>query len=449
MPSTNSVITRTASRKSLIWVFLRCLAWTFLGWLLYALARALWSFVVLGAPLFDWQEYLAIVVFLVSVLVYSAWRPPRPRLLLGLLGLLLAWTVLGWCGFGQIIEITPISGGSTPISFWAGLPIIQAPESVLEDLRATGGQLYLSVGKREVAGENTLTLVDGLRRLAGYDIPVYLAVRASDYLSIPVHDEWIANVREAAEMVRREQLTGVHGLLGDAERPKNTSIQIMETDRAALAEMERDMQGASEWMRRESPGLTLGVTALWMTYLDRADGDPDWALAERSTVGNPAYWDWTNVMAYSSYIPSADRAYYLYLVAQTIAHLDLNRQPSYLIGLASPGNPGEPVLTFDELVRDAQISRAMGVQEIVVYKLDDRMLQSFGPDFVRRLNSAVNEPASGQALQVPFSRYASLSVYGLLVIDAVLDVGGWGRIGLVGWMVLSGWVAWRRVCFSS
>ncbi len=430
-------------QRSLPWVLFRCLAWTLLGWLLYALVHALWTFATLGAPFFDWQEYLAIIALLIGALIYSAWRPPRPRSLLGLLVLPLAWAVAGWSGFGQVIQLTSARHGPISISYWTGLSITQMSDGVLDDLRSTGGQLYFSVGKREVAGDNTPTLVDGLRRLEGYHIPVYLSVRASDYLSVPVHDEWIDNVRETVSLVRREQLTDVRGFLGDAENPAKASPQQLRVNRAAIVGMAHDLHVLAEEMRQENPGLALGVTALWWTYLDMVDSDLDWALVTRSTIGAPADWDWVNVMAYSSYVSSAERAYYLYLIEQTVTHMSPNLQPSYLIGLASPGNPGEPVLSFDELVRDARLSRAMGIRQVVVYKLDSRALQSFGPDLVRRLYSAVNEPSPDPAIPVPFSRPASLAVYGLLAIDGVLDMCGWRGLSLVGWAILSGWVAWK------
>jgi len=64
-----------------------------------------------------------------------------------------------------------------------------------------------------------------------------------------------------------------------------------------------------------------------------------------------------------------------------------------LIGLVGKGMPGEPLLDFDDLVRDARLSRALGVHEIAVFQLD-WALQVFGEDFVRRLTAAVNGPQS-------------------------------------------------------
>ena len=104
------------------------------------------------------------------------------------------------------------------------------------------------------------------------------------------------------------------------------------------------------------------------------------------------------------------------------------------IGLVGGGFPWEPVLNFDDLVRDARLSRALGVREIVVFQLDGAH-QQFGPDFVRRFTAAVNSPQP--EVVVPFSRPASLLIYGAAVADALLDAHG-----LWGWL----WIAWAIVC---
>ncbi len=256
-------------QKSLPWILFRCLAWTLLGWLLYALVRAVWTFATLGAPFFDWQEYIAIIALLIGALVYSAWRPPRPRSLLGLLVLLLAWAVAGWGGFGQVVQVAPARQGPISVSYWTGLSMTQMSDDVLDDLHSTGGQLYFSVGKREVAGDNTPTLVDGLRRLEGHHIPVYLSVRASDYLSVPVHDELIASVQEAVSLIRREQLTGVRGFLGDAEQPAKTSPQQLRVNRETWL---RWLTTCTSWPRRCARKIRVCSSAL------RRCGGPTWIL---------------------------------------------------------------------------------------------------------------------------------------------------------------------------
>jgi len=112
---------------------------------------------------------------------------------------------------------------------------------------------------------------------------------------------------------------------------------------------------------------------------------------------------------------------------------------SYLIGLVGGGMPGEPLLDFDELVRDARLSRALGVREIAVFQLDGA-LRVFGDDFVRRLTAAVNSSQPGAAVAVPFSRPASLLFYATAAADALLDVRG--PLGWA-WIALSGMIAFR------
>jgi hypothetical protein len=160
-----------------------------------------------------------------------------------------------------------------------------------------------------------------------------------------------------------------------------------------------------------------------------------------------------NAMIYSSYHPSAWRAYYVYSVEQALARRCPACQRSYLIGVV--GYAADPLLDFDDLVRDARLSRAMGAQEIVVFYLNGA-LRDFGDDFVRRLTTAVNSTNSSLTVQVPFSRPASLILYGITFADALLDVRSWRGLLLAAiWMVISGIVAfhatpptWLRRCSS-
>ncbi len=140
-------------------------------------------------------------------------------------------------------------------------------------------------------------------------------------------------------------------------------------------------------------------------------------------------------MTYSSYFPSAWRAYYVYVVERAMARRYPAAPASHLIGLVGGGFPGEALLDFEDLVRDARISRALGVREIVVFQLDGA-LRAWGDDFVRRLNAAVNGSQPSVSVAVPFSRPASAMLYSAVVADGLLDIRKWGLV----------WIAWAIVC---
>jgi hypothetical protein len=70
-----------------------------------------------------------------------------------------------------------------------------------------------------------------------------------------------------------------------------------------------------------------------------------------------------------------------------------------------------------------------------IYLHFDGAHQQFGPDFVRRFTAAVNSPQP--EVVVPFSRPASLLIYGAAVADALLDARG-----LWDWL----WIVWAIVC---
>ncbi len=431
-----------------------------MGWLAYALLRALGVIIRLGAPFYDWHWYVAVIPLLTVLPVCVAWRLTSGRpvslgmpnlksrstetLLRGTFSGLIVLGIVGYNGFGQVVVLEPDSAEPVPISFWAYLDFRSVPVPILEDLRSAGGRIYFAAaGYFPPKGERGQELLEGMRRLADYGIEVYLATPAgSDFLSVPVYRDWIASTRAAADFVRREGLRNVGGFIGDAEPPFHTPGDIGGVDRAAFDQAVSDLRALIDDIHHDYPDLQIGVTALWAHYVDMLDGDPDLSVVMRSPVDPPGGWDFVNLMTYSSYFPPESRAYYVYLLERAMAQLYPVDQVSHLIGLVGGGMPGEPLLDFDDLVRDARLSRALRVREIAVFQLDGA-LRLFGEDFVRRLTVAVNGPQSDSALAVPFSRPVSLLFYGLLVADALMDVRGhWGWLW-IGWVALSGAIVAR------
>jgi hypothetical protein len=433
-------MTPPTRQKHITLTIVRWLALVLVGWLLYGLARALWSVIRLGAPLYDWQWYPGLIVLLIGLTVHGVWGLPHTKQTALAFAGLSIWVIIGYSGFWQTVELTPARTAPVPISFWTS-GTSEIPDTTLEDIRSAGGRLYLIAGEKSLEGENRQALVAELERLSTYDIEVYLTSNVSDYLSVPVHDEWIVLVQREATFIRDESLTNIRGIVGDAECPIKSEMpfDILGLDRDAFFSTVRDYEDLIGKIKEKYPDLSLGVTADWTYYIDTLDGDADLSIVQRSPVDPPGTWDYMNAMIYSSYYPSSWRAYYVYSVERAMARCCPDCQRSYLIGVA--GYSLDPLLDFDDLVRDAQLSRAMGTQEIVVFYLNGA-LRDFGDDFVRRLTTAVNGTDPGLTVQVPFSRPASLILYGITFADALLDVRSWkGLLLATGWIVASGAIA--------
>lgn len=431
----------TRQRRAAL-IIVRWLTLVLAGWLLYGMTRALGAITRLGAPLYDWQWYPGLIALLVGLTVHVVWGLPRTkRTALAFTGLLI-WIVIGYSGFWQTIELAPAQTAPVPISFWVS-GTDDLSDTVLEDIQSAGGYLYRIAGEKSIEGENRQALIAELDRLSKYDIEVYLTSNVSDYLSVPVHDEWIVLVRKIAAFIHDENLPNVRGVVGDAERPLKAEMpfDILGLDRDGFFHTVQDYKDLIEETKEEYPDLDLGVTADWTFYIDTLDGDPDLSIVQRSPVDPPGTWDYTNAMIYSSYHPPSWRAYFVYSVEQALARRCPDCQRSYLIGVV--GYSADPLLDYDDLVRDARLSRAMGTQEIVVFYLNGA-LRDFGDDFVRRLAEAVNNTDPDLVVQVPFSRPASSILYGITFADALLDVRSWkGLLLALGWMVSSGVIAFH------
>ncbi len=417
------------------------------GWLLYCLMRALADFISLGAPLYDWQWYLVIILFNIIFMILVSGllrRHPISRGLKPGFLLLSIWMVVGYFGFWWKESLLPSRADKIKISYWTGTGIIRAPEKVLDDLHATSGSLYISIGENEFNGEYTPNLIKGLRRLASHEITVYLAPRASDYVCVPVLDEWIRNVHHTANLVQKEDLKNVTGIIGDFEKPQHLPLDYWGLSRKTVNPAVKKLEHFKSEMAKSHSSLSLGVTAFWTLYLDGIDGDMDLSILSRCPADFPGDWDFRNVMTYSSFFPSSWRAYYMYLVERMMSRRNGGKPLSYLIGLVGSAGPGEPLMGYDDLVQDARISRALCAGEVVVYRLDTA-LKDFGDDCVGRLDSAVNNTPDEFIVYIPFSRPVSLMVYGVLVADSFLDVRSWKGLLLLVWAILSGFVIYLTV----
>ena len=82
----------------------------------------------------------------------------------------------------------------------------------MEALRAAGGRLYLTTSPGALQGEARQKLTANLERFAEYDIEVCLAAHVSNFLSVPVYDEWVAHVPDTAAFVTDAKAANVWGI---------------------------------------------------------------------------------------------------------------------------------------------------------------------------------------------------------------------------------------------
>lgn len=405
------------------------------------MVRALWAVIHLGMPAFDWQWYVGVGLLAVALVVHLVWRLRPTWLRILAFVSLPMWLVIGYGGFGQVIELDPARAAPIPISFWAPSSVGQDSEELMKALQSAGGRLYMTTGAGSLEGQARQDLSANLLRFAEYDIEVCLAAHVSNFLSVPVYDEWVSHVQNTAAFARDVDATNVWGIIGDAEAPVGMRFDYLGLHRNEFDAAVRDGQRLIEVMEKKHPELQFGVTAGWPHYIDGLDGDADLSVLQRSPVDPPGGWGFISVMAYSSYYPRPSRAYYTYLIERMMTRLYPDYQPHYLIGVV--GYRDEPLLSYDELVRDAHILRAMEAHEIGVFYLGGA-LQDFGDDFVQRFTTAVNETGAQSTVRIPFSRTASMVVYGVAAGDALLDIVGGRGVFFVVWLVLCGLIVRHR-----
>ena len=429
----------TTKRKSRAGYF-RSLLSFLLILLILALTRALFIFVSLGAPIYDWQWYIGIICILILILLRVFRILHGFKLFIIILSILILWIVPGYFGFWRKRHLDLTDSPHLRISYWTGSGIIRTSNRILGDLNATSSTLYISIGRNEFDGEYTNSLVKGIRRIAGYNVPVYLCPRASDFVSLPVYGEWAENVRSAVQLVRRENLQNVHGIIGDVEKPYISPWGFFAPRSDELSDMISSQEKLIRYIQREHSDLEIGITAFIWLYLDDCDEDADLSGILKTTANPLQEWDFINVMTYSSFFPSSWRPYFVYLVEKVISNQLPQKRTSYLIGLIGKAGVGEPLMEPGDIVRDARIIRATGAEEVIVYQLIPAV-QRYGDDFVKNIYGRVNN-SIGKEVIVPFSRPVSLMVYGILLADVILALLSYK--GIIVLLLLMAWMALFR-----
>ena len=252
------------------------------GWLVYGLARALWALTRLAVPVVDWQWYVGLVLLAAVLVMHAAWCLRRTWLRLLLFVGLPVWLAVSYGGFGQVMELDPARAAPVPISFWAPPSVGQDSEPLMEALRAAGGKLYLTTSPRSLEGEARQNLTANLSRFAEYDIEVCLAVHVSNFLSVPVYDEWVVHVEDTAVFAREVEATNVWGIIGDAEPPAGLPFDYLGIHRGEFRRAVHDGEQLIAVMEEEYPEMAFGVTASWPHYMDSFDKDADLSILQRS-----------------------------------------------------------------------------------------------------------------------------------------------------------------------
>ncbi|MCP4361375.1 MAG: hypothetical protein GY796_25475 [Chloroflexi bacterium] len=400
----------------------------------YTFSKGIWLTFLLGTPWQDWQWYLPLTLLFVLPLLQVAirWHGKRFSRLFYLV--LFLWILVGFTGFGYEESISLSEAPPIKLSFWVGR--IEGDDTrLLEQLQAAEASLYLR-GPTPLTDERSQAFSVLLEQLNGYDIGVLLFVPASDFLSVPVQEEWMENIGQTAAFIQQENPPNIRGLIGDAEAPRFTPFDSFRSDISPVTAAAIEMESFLSDYQQAYPDLPIGVTAAWQLHLDKLDGDQDLSILYRAPVDPPDSWNFASVMNYSSYYPSSMRPYLVSRTIHNMAYRYPDKLVSHLIGLVGGGFLWEPILDFEDIVQDGRIARALGAEEIVVFQLKGAV-EDFGEDFVLRFATAVNNPPTEEPIHIPFSRLASLWLTFFALLDAFLDLVGFCWQLTIVWMGIS------------
>ena len=421
-------------------------------------ATPLWSMALLGYGMTLFSLY-AMLMLVATLRLGRAWFGGTVDrwASVAMAGLLLLM-IISWGGLGWKQTLNP-PAGPVQLFFWGRWDALKLPDKVLTDLQDVNATMYIFIGEKSLDDGVRDKFRRAMERYAEYNVEVVLTIILNShdgFISVVNYGEYISYTERLLDFVGVADLSAIVGVIADAEPPfsivdpwqKETAQEWIFKEngryrRWDVAQYERALDAFSTYIDRFDqlhPGLSVMVSTIQPATFDALDGDADISIAYKFAAYPPTNWDTVNVQIYSSHHAAQSAPYFTWQGVKLSQHVVEGGPLSVSVGIIGEGSmQGEA--GFRRLVNDIHLCRALGVQEIIVFSLG-RGLESFGPDFVTRLNQAVNAPA---VLEIGFSRAAAVVPYGAGVWDAVLDLRGTRGLAVWGWcgLVLT-WRVWRR-----
>lgn len=284
-----------------------------LGCLIYSCVRGLQTYISIGAPFVDWSWYLLIIAALVWLLLRMGFRAVGDKLWLGGLAVLFAFLAIGFGAFGYHFALPMAQSPNPPITFWAAADVNYFSNTVLDDVKNAGGILYIAIDSATFKEPSTPKEFVGQINLATEQgIQIVLLPPVSDFLSAPVHEEWITNTQLAMTFARENNLP-ITGFIADAEPPLNKSWDVFGFGASEVKRAEQNTRHFLESAQSTVPQFKQEVTSIFPLFADGFDDDNDLAILLQSPVDPPGNWSLLNLQAYTSYMPEESRTYYLWL----------------------------------------------------------------------------------------------------------------------------------------
>jgi hypothetical protein len=397
-----------------------------------------------GVTLFSLHAVAVLVVAL-----KSAWFSGMgEHWVLVALGGLVFLVAVSWGGFGHKQTLNP-RVRHVRLSFWGGWDANESADEVLAALRDTDATVYAFTGEKLLDNDVRDEFRRAMERYAEYDVEVVLAsiLPSHDgFVSVVNYDEYISYTERLLDFADGADLVAIAGVIADAEPPysivdpwkKETARDWIFKEngryrRWDAVQYEQAHLAYSAYIGRfhqRHPGLSVMVSTIQSAIFDALDGDADLSIAYKFAAYPPRNWDVVNVQVYSSHHAARDAPYFTWQGIK-LAQSVLEGQPlSISVGIVGEGSM-RGAAGFRRLVEDIRLCRALGVEEVIVFSLE-RGLKAFGPNFVARLEEAVN---ASVPLEVGFSRVGAITPYGASLWDAVLDLRGSRGLIVLGWCV--------------
>lgn len=149
--------------------------------------------------------------------------------------------------------------------------------TLFSKIAAANGDIYLDIGR----GPYGQALAAAMHRLAEDGVEVYWMPESANFLSTPVHREWITNAQQAAALIKREHLTNVRGLIGDVKPLLNAPLDLVGIAQPQFDQAASDLRKLIDDLHRDYPDVHIGVTAMWAHYVDVLDSDADLSIVTR------------------------------------------------------------------------------------------------------------------------------------------------------------------------
>ena len=333
--------------------------------------------------------------------------------------------------------IIPDTTNQIKISYWSGWDASGYSDELLNQLDLFNSSLYVFLSDSILPGSQS-AFNDSMHRFMNYSIEIYLCITPfGDFSAIYNYERYRNKTLGLAQFVISENLTCVKGFINDVESPHYFTDELFaylsSGDLIGLGRYICESMNSQDYLEAvqgygllndelQALGFESHITAMLQGLIDIVDFDSSVQSFLQYAAFPPYNYDMYNIMLYRSIVEGdtylvESNPYFTSSYVKLMKHKFGTDAVSISLGVVNQGVYQD----FDEIVTDVKICKDMGVQEVVIFKLQGThgLTGAFGYNIsaIAILNTSIN---ANHDTIIRYERTATISQVLIYLLDLLI-----------------------------